>query len=133
MPTAKHKWWKWKQNLIETNVWLKWFFNVNVRHQFDANSLTSSWCRQLMSQKLSFFDLWLMVSWHQLLTSIWCQFNIFCPLGYIVLTLYTKCRHKLQIVNIEQAYSNKNNHILCVLMNQKIIVTVIKYKRQYVK
>ena len=31
------------------------------------------------------FDLWLMVNWHQLLTSFWCQFNIFCPLGTVLL------------------------------------------------
>ena len=52
------------------------------------------------------FDLWLMVSRHQLLTSVWCQFNICCSLG-----CYTVLRH-VGIITLSIAWSKNSCTLL---------------------
>ena len=74
---VSRKWLLATQNLVEKKVgWRNIFVDVNVQNQFGTISCcqfdVNSWHHKSFN-----FDLWLMVSWHQPLTSFWCQFNIF--------------------------------------------------------
>ena len=70
----------WKNILVEKNIF-NFFLNVNVQHQFDINSWRQFDVDSWHHKKTFIIDLWLMIIWHQLLTSFWCQFNIFVPTG----------------------------------------------------
>ena len=76
----------WQKNLGKNNVVEKTFLvekqclmsmcDINLIPTVDVNLMST-----VNVSKHFIFDLWLMVSQHQKLTSLWCQFTILNPLG----------------------------------------------------